>query len=347
MASNRHEHRALVAGLSVGAGLVIPAAAFAATIPFDDAHAFVTSAALPFAVGSLAGVGIHALSSYGVAAHAEDLDQAAERAQARAKARSESAYTARREGVPVISRAMDAMTEEEAWADIDSLLDANRDVSCDPIRSKDIYQIALEEMARDAQEAEEAYTAAAAISATPAAAASATSAAPDTTDVFVSLAGLANAQATPVASAAETSAFMLDDLEEPEDIAPEVPMIDYTGHEDMWAAALAILEEDDAVVPVVTPASAVTSAPAPSSVVASPDATVMMTSADETFAISAERMQAMAAGGRNTEAHAHVNKLVEDEMEQVPSQSLRNQSREYLRVIQGGTMSMPLVSAEA
>ncbi len=341
MASNRHEHRALVAGLSVGAGLVIPAAAFAATIPFDDAHAFVTATALPFAVGSLAGVGIHALSSYGVAAHAEDLDQAAERAQARAKARSESAYTARREGVPVISRAMDAMTEEEAWADIDSLLDANRDVSCDPIRSKDIYQIALEEMARDAQEAEEAYTTTAATNAAPAAATSATSAAPDTTDVFVSLAGLANAQATPAVSAAETSAFMLDDLEEPEDIAPEVPMIDYTGHEDMWAAALAILEEDDAVVPVVTPASVV------NSVAASPDATVMMTSADETFAISAERMQAMAAGGRNTEAHAHVNKLVEDEMEQVPSQSLRNQSREYLRVIQGGTMSMPLVSAEA
>lgn len=341
MASNRHEHRALVAGLSVGAGLVIPAAAFAATIPFDDAHAFVTAAALPFAVGSLAGVGIHALSSYGVASHAEDLDQAAERAQARAKARSESAYTARREGVPVISRAMDAMTEEEAWADIDSLLDANRDVSCDPIRSKDIYQIALEEMARDVQETGDAYSATAVANATPAAAASVTSAAPDTTDVFVSLAGLANAQSAPAVSAAETSAFMLDDLEEPEDIAPEVPMIDYTGHEDMWAAALAILEEDDAVAPVVTPV------PVASPVTASSDATVMMTSADETFAISAERMQAMAAGGRNTEAHAHVNKLVEDEMEQVPSQSLRNQSREYLRVIQGGTMSMPLVSAEA
>lgn len=343
MASNRHEHRALVAGLSVGAGLAIPAAVFAATIPFDDAHAMVTTAALPFAAGSLVGVGIHALNAHIVNSHAEDLDRAHERAQARAQARSESAYVARREGVPVISRAWDAMSEEEAWADIDSMLEANANVSCDPINSKDIYQIALEEMARDAQEAAEAQQRAQA----QAAQAPVRTAAPDTTDMFVALAG-----ATPASqqSPAATSTFMMfDDLDEP-DYEPaaepvidevEVPMIDYSGHEDMWAAALAILDEE----PVAAPVTASVAAPVAMS--ADPDATVMVSALDSTFAVAPERMQAMADGGRSTETHTHVNELLEEEFESTPSQSVRNQSREYLRVIQGGTISMPRYSAEA
>lgn len=342
MASNRHEHRALVAGLSVGAGLVIPAAAFAATIPFDDAHAFVTAAAIPFAAGSLAGIGIHALNARVIGAHAADLDQAHERAQARAEARAESAYVARREGVPVISRAWDAMSEEEAWADIDSMLDASANVSCDPINSKDIYQIALEEMARDAQETAEAQAAqqrAAAATAAPARAA-----APDTTDMFVALAGAATTPAQQ--SPAATSSFIignLDDLDEPEDEPTvnevEVPMIDYSGHEDMWAAALAILDEE--------PSPAPAPVAAPVTVAADPNATVMVSALDNTFAVAPERMQAMVDGGRSTEAHTHVNELLEDEFENVPSQSFRSQSREYLRVIQGGTISMPRYSAEA
>ncbi len=346
MASNRHEHRALVAGLSVGAGLAIPAAVFAATIPFDDAHAMATTAALPFAAGSLVGVGIHALNAHIVNSHAEDLDQAHERAQARAQARSESAYVARREGVPVISRAWDAMSEEEAWADIDSMLDANANVSCDPVNSKDIYQIALEEMARDAQEAADAQQQAQAQTAQ-ATESPVRSAAPDTTDMFVALAG-----AAPVSqqSPADTSTFiMFDDLDEPEDeptvAETEVPMIDYSGHEDMWAAALAILDEEPVAAPVAVAAPSPVAAPVTTA--ADPDATVMVSALDSTFAVAPERMQAMADGGRSTEAHAHVNELLEEEFESVPSQSVRSQSREYLRVIQGGTISMPRYSAEA
>ncbi len=339
MASNRHEHRALVAGLSVGTGLAIPAAVFAATIPFDEAHTVVTAAALPFAAGSLMGVGIHALNAHIVGSHAEDLDQAHERAQARAQARSESAYIARREGVPVISRAMDAMSEEEAWADIDSMLDAN--VSCDPSKSKDIYEIALEEMERDAREAAEAQAAAqtqAAQAAAQAASAPVRATAPDTTDMFVALAGTPAPAQTPDA----TSTFMLYDLDEPEDeiTEVEVPMIDYSGHEDMWAAALAILDEEMSV-PAATPS------PVAQSVAADPDATVMVSALGDTFAVAPERMQAMVDGGRTTETHVHVNELLEDEFENVPSQSFRSQSREYLRVIQGGTISMPRYSAEA
>ena len=58
MASNVRAHRALTAGLSAGACLAIPAAAFAATIPFEDVHATVGAAAMPFAIGSLAGMGV-------------------------------------------------------------------------------------------------------------------------------------------------------------------------------------------------------------------------------------------------------------------------------------------------
>ncbi len=63
MESSTHTHRALTAGLSIGAGIAVSAAAFAATIPFDDIHATVTTALVPFAVGSLAGVGIHAIAT--------------------------------------------------------------------------------------------------------------------------------------------------------------------------------------------------------------------------------------------------------------------------------------------
>ena len=50
--------------------------------------------------------------------------------------------------VPVIARAADAMSEAQAWEEIDSMLSDSSPVSCDPLQSKDIYQIALEELAR-------------------------------------------------------------------------------------------------------------------------------------------------------------------------------------------------------
>ena len=44
--------------------------------------------------------------------------------------------------------------------------------------------------------------------------------------------------------------------------------------------------------------------------------------------------------------HSRVNSLIEEEFDQVPSQSVRRTSREYLRVIQGGTASFPRLRAE-
>ena len=45
--------------------------------------------------------------------------------------------------------------------------------------------------------------------------------------------------------------------------------------------------------------------------------------------------------------HAHVNELIEQELGQIASPTVRRSSREYLRVIQGGTASMPALQAEA
>ena len=138
MASNVCAHRALTAGLSAGACLAIPAVAFAATIPFKDVHAVVGTAAMPFAIGSLAGMGMLAATKRLISSHEEQLDQAAEHVEPVAHRRSENVRAAHQQGVPVISRAVDALSEEEAWAEIDSLLDSDLSVSCDPIHSKDM-----------------------------------------------------------------------------------------------------------------------------------------------------------------------------------------------------------------
>ena len=50
------------------------------------------------------------------------------------------------DGVPTIARAANAMDEADAWAMIDSMLDDDSPVSCDPARSRDIYQVAIDEL---------------------------------------------------------------------------------------------------------------------------------------------------------------------------------------------------------
>lgn len=323
MASNVCAHRALTAGLSAGACLAIPAVAFAATIPFKDVHAVVGTAAMPFAIGSLAGMGMLAATKRLISSHEEQLDRAAEHVEAVAHRRSENVRAAHQQGVPVISRAVDALSEEEAWAEIDSLLDSDLSVSCDPIHSKDMYQIALEEIARG----------------------TASNTACESTDTFMTIPDAAvmgssrsqeQAAARSSAVAASVASICPDpvpeELEEPEAI--EVPMVDYSGHEDMWAAALAILSEDaeethaipvGEAVPFQTAQGAETTAPVPQ-----------------------ERCRAIAEGARSTGLHTHVNEILEEEFDKVSSQSVRTRSHEYLRVIQGGTMTMPrLVAQEA
>ena len=58
-------------------------------------------------------------------------------------------------------------------------------------------------------------------------------------------------------------------------------------------------------------------------------------------------MGALAEGANATGVHSHVNEILNEELGRVPSQSVRTTGREYLRVIQGGTMAMPRYTAEA
>lgn len=317
--------------------------------------------------------------------------------------------------VPVIARAADAMSEAQAWEEIDSMLSDSSPVSCDPLQSKDIYQIALEELARSgatgvvgrasavrhAAPAAAAGASADAAVATDAVAAGDASVPADATATFMAIAAsregvteslskdrldeIASREAAmgsldimvaeedmpavapvaqpaqpvtvaPQAGAAVQATSLIDlDLDEPsgfvfqpaqagpaavasdaadaadvaaEPVAPvassstdnesqtvEVPMVDYSGHEEMWAEALAILEEP-----------AATAAPM--------------------GAHFAPRVAAVNEGRRATAVHSHVNQLLDQELNHIESQSMRHTSREFLRVIQGGTAAMPRLQAE-
>ena len=370
MATSIKANRAVTAGISGGVGVVLPLAAVAATIPFGGADE-AARVALPFAVGALAGVGLFALTDRLSVRAAER--RAAEEAEAAAftsifngtdavephtaQVSSESAPAGKRftrraapKGVPVISRAVDALDEADAWAEIDAMLNEDSPISCDPTRSKDMYEIALDELRRaERARAEQASPADEAV----AAPASTSAAAPESTDVFLALAagrpGTASVQPETAAPAAASAVqFDVDEAEEtsaraaamaslygasaefqpstasapavaPAPVPAPATVADYTGHESTWAAALAILEDD-------APASA---------------------SPSETAYVAPDRMAAVAEGGNATRDHAHVNDLIKEEFDRVSSSSVRRTSREYLRVIQGGTASMPRLQAQA
>ena len=326
MASQYGRPRAIAAGLACGASVAVPALAYAATLPFEEVHALVASCALPVAAGALAGTGVTALATHialGRAARIEAEGRAASQASFEeapsflrdegADAASERFFGGRRapKGVPVIARAQGAPSEAEAWAEIDSLLDDSSPISCDPRYSKDIYQIALEELRQGATHAGATHagathagaaagaaaTATAAASTAPATASSETTAtvgvSPDAAATTASLAAseaegaqvvdtgfdgdtdaarlaalasldtyegeslvaasagvsasreplsviAAPRQAAPAVSAATSVPVAGEATAEP------VAMRDYSGHEDMWAAALAILDELEA-----------------------------------------------------------------------------------------------------
>ena len=396
MASSINAHRAVSVGLSGGIGVGLPLAAVVATWQLADAGEVVRASALPFAVGALAGVGLLALSDCLLDRRAAR--RAAEEAEAasfttmftgaeavephaatdeplRAATGKRFARRSAPKGVPVIARAVDALDEADAWAEIDAMLNDGSPISCDPARSKDMYEIALDELrraerARTGQTRQVAEQAPATAPVSPAAPASSVS--PESTNVYLALAAghvAAAAKAKPIRVAAPSvqpvspnafgQDFDLDEVEEtsardaamaslygaavsqyptpvmepaatsaapspaPVTAVPSVSVADYSGHEATWAAALAILEEDAVPQP----------APAP-------------VSPSETAYVTPGRMAAVAEGGNATRAHAHVNTLLEEEFDRVPSSSVRRTSREFLRVIQGGTAAMPRLQAQ-
>lgn len=408
MASQKHTHRSAAIGLSGGLALAVPLAAYAATLPFDGVHYVVRTAGLPFALGAFAGIGFYAMSS----AFYESREEAEEAEQVGS---DESLFATgildggtgmfRRRGaddsVPVIARAVDAMSEAEAWAEIDQLLSEDFPVSCDASTSKDIYQLALEELARAASsspdstrataaaggatasgrasaagpasgsaDARDASAAAGYTAGMPALAAGANGDAMQATSVDLDLdepsgvfavtddvvaavvaadaaaeaaaveAAAAEAAAeaaapaaagAPVAAAVAQGAPVGDEASAAfGDDAPvqEVVMVDYTGHEEMWARAIAVLEEDAAPVAAVgsyRPKHALRT----------------------DFIDDPARARAVAEGARSTRMHSHVNEILSEELDRVDSQGVRRTSHEYLRVIQGGTASMPALKVEA
>lgn len=402
MAAARIGYRGNAIGISAGLGVALPLAAYAATISFDGVNDIVRMDAMPFAAGALAGVGMLALTGHMLDVHAERVEaeraeaeryaslyassgSAAERAAqvARPAAKQSPAQTfigkrfARQgqpDGVPVISRAVDALDEMEAWAEIDAMFSDDSPFSCDPARSKDMYQIALEELRRgESARAASSASAGAAVAvagasvaagASAAAAASAPAAsrpmtqvvAPtaderqaeaDRSDALASLYGraaaprsyapqmptmTASAASQPVGAGAAASQAVATAPAAPgaaSDFDGLVPMADYSGHEDMWRAALAILENDVASQPQRA-------------------ACASQERAVSTGEMDARRMAAVAEGGNATRVHSHVNALIEEEFDKVSSKSVHSTAHEYLKVIEGGTAAMPaLQTAEA
>lgn len=389
MASAMRSHRAIAVGISGGFGLALPFFAYLAILPFGDTSNAVRADAVPFAAGALAGVGLMALSSYLIDASAA-ADDAAEQVAAKPEAASQKPSRSARasetsvlKGVPIITRAVDALDEEEAWAEIDAMFAGDSPISCDPIHSKDMYQIAFEELQRAEHERAAAATAhhePAAQADAPAssrfARADASTAAPATaaetgrlratvpsaasTAAFIALAehaptsaseassaeavvdvdaaaaresardraaamaSLGETNADAVASSAATAAAAAAP-QPAEEVVYTVPVADYSGHEAMWEAAVAILEELDA--------------PSGSSLAASSPA--------ETAQMDARRMAELAEDGCVERDHRRVDAILEEEFDRMGSSSVRRTTHEYLRVIQGGTAAMPRLKAEA
>ena len=328
------------------------------------------------------------------------------------------------DGVPTIARAADAMDEAEAWSMIDSMLDDDSPVSCDPAHSRDVYQVAIDELTNGGQTGsfnrDDIAAAARAVSGSQAApkralggtaafvalvanaasnnAYSATSSAANAfaDNSYVDEAMTADEEAVAARRAAESSLWGapaqqqaaeaapynanlasmpiisgatdidLDDLDEPAAITAsidaqdridtgdlpdaslevDVPMADYSGHEDMWAAATAILDEIDEPAPVAAPAHVAAPQSAAPAYVGRHSAVFP----EDTARISREsieRAEAIAAGIMENRRHERVNQILEEEIERLQSSTAKRTGRAYLSVIEGGTASFAPLRAEA
>ena len=174
----------------------------------------------------------------------------------------------------------------------------------------------------------------------------------------------ANLASMPIISGA--AGIDLDDLDEPAAITAsidaqdridtgdlpdaslevDVPMADYSGHEDMWAAATAILDEIDEPAPVAAPAHVAAPQSAAPAYVGRHSAVFP----EDTARISREsieRAEAIAAGIMENRRHERVNQILEEEIERLQSSTAKRTGRAYLSVIEGGTASFAPLRAEA
>lgn len=281
------------------------------------------------------------------------------------------------DGVPTIARAADAMDEAEAWSMIDSMLDDDSPVSCDPAHSRDVYQVAIDELTNGGQTGsfnrDDIAAAARAVSGSQAAPAGSTAAFvalvanAAANNAYNATSGDANAsadysyvdeaisadeEAVAARRAAESSLWGAPAQQQAAEAAPynanevDVPMADYSGHEDMWAAATAILDEIDEPAPVAVPTPVAAPQPAAPAYVGRHSAVFP----EDTARISREsieRAEAIAAGIMENRRHERVNQILEEEIERLQSSTAKRTGRAYLSVIEGGTASFAPLRAEA
>ena len=147
---------------------------------------------------------------------------------------------------------------------------------------------------------------------------------------------------------APASALQPVAVDEPAAAASEedVPMADYSGHEGMWAAAAAILDEVDEPAPVAAPVFTPAPQPTAPAYVGRHSAVIP----EDTARISREgieRAEAIAAGIMENRRHERVNQILEEEIDRLQSAAVKRTGRAYLSVIEGGTASFEPLCAEA
>lgn len=127
----------------------------------------------------------------------------------------------------------------------------------------------------------------------------------------------------------------------------DVPMADYSGHEDMWAAATAILDEIDEPAPVAVPTPGRCPSACCSRLCRPSQRCVPRGYRPYLAREHRARAEAIAAGIMENRRHERVNQILEEEIERLQSSTAKRTGRAYLSVIEGGTASFAPLRAEA
>ena len=442
MAQVRSHHLAVIAGLSGGGLLLAPQTAYAlalpANLPFDlpteGLEAFISSPVAPFAAGAVVGAVVtSAVAAVELRGLQKRLDASSEerpfswdddtavfekrdkkrerrerRAQRAEKRRARFHKHNPAEDVPVIARASDAPTEQEAWAEIDAFMNETP-FSCSPAESHDIYELAFAELAqrtnatgvftrRPDLTGATARQAGAVVAAAQAQAAVPSAPARSSADI--------EAERKADADAALRTLDSLGDLEEPPKAVAPLPiqakgypaarpasaarpvvapagaavaqpagitfdedglvtMADYSGHEAMWAAALAVLAEDG-------PSAATGSVPAVSATVSGLDSTGVFLAAAQlaraaqptaggvamtdipsqpvvlvpAYAVPVSNLGAQQQPARPVAPANRVDKIYREELAFIDQQRRNGVPHPHLSVVNGRTEAMPRLQAQ-
>ena len=254
--------------------------------------------------------------------------------------------TKEKHGVPVITRAK-PVDGVDAWGNFDNdTFGDNLEVSCDPYASKDLHELAFENLKQEAKNAQ--------TKCTPAQS--------------------SNQMTENIAAANESTFFdnvsdRNDSFTGDDQSSASVPVHDYSANKEMWAQALSVLDEDESIVdeksqsfslPVtsvskqptskipamqasipIQPQTPVMVSPAMSGVVMAQPvmyvpacSTVAVPVSYQTAAIPFDTMKQMSINN-------HVDQLIQEEFSKAHSANVRKVSRDYLHIVEGGNKTIP------